>query len=393
MRRVSRFTSAPESGQASGSWLLGVLGAAQALLVATAVTGFVQGQPLLAALVLVGALTSGYVTWRLSRRWFRPLSRVTAFAERLADGDLTGSLDDLNPGDVAGLAQAVAASADRTLGVVQVMIDSGASLDSAAQLLAEASGSMESSFAETSGQASAASASAEQVSHNVTMVSTASSELTSSVTEVARSTHEAAAVADEAVATAEHTSEVMTRLGESSAEIGNVVKLITSIAAQTNLLALNATIEAARAGEAGRGFAVVAGEVKELAQETSRATDDISERIQAIQNDTQGAVEAIGRIREVIERIAGYQTTIAGAVEEQSSTAAEMSRSLDEAATGSAHIAGNVGNLAGSAQTALDQLARANGAAGELVKVAQDLRAVVRPFTCGPCAAEPERVG
>ncbi|HET8614867.1 MAG TPA: methyl-accepting chemotaxis protein [Actinomycetales bacterium] len=382
MRRVSRLQSCPDSGQANGAVLFGSLVATQVLLVATAVIGFVQGQTLLAVLTLVGALSSGYVSWRLWTRWLRPIAEVTSFAAQVADGDLTRSLRDVHAGDLTQLAKAVEAAADRMRGVVQVMMDSGTSLDSAAQLLAEASGSMESSFAETSGQASAASASAEQVSHNVTMVSTASAELTSSVTEVSRSTHEAAAVADEAVATAEHTSEVMTRLGESSAEIGNVVKLITSIAAQTNLLALNATIEAARAGEAGRGFAVVAGEVKELAQETSRATDDISERIQAIQSDTQGAVEAIGRIREVIERIAGYQTTIAGAVEEQSSTAAEMSRSLDEAATGSAHIAGNVGGLATSAETALSQLSRTKGAASELVKVAQDLREVVRPFTC-----------
>jgi methyl-accepting chemotaxis protein len=385
MRRLTSITAAPEAGQASGSSLLGILVTTQVLLAATAAIGFVRGEPLLGALVLVAVLTSAYVTWRLASRWFRPLAEVTAFASQVADGDLTGSLDEVHAGDLAALAKAVDAAAARTRGVVQVMVDSGASLDSAAQLLAEASGSMEASFSETSGQAAAASASADQVSHNVTMVSTASAELTSSVTEVSRSTHEAAAVADEAVATAEHTSEVMTRLGESSAEIGNVVKLITSIAAQTNLLALNATIEAARAGEAGRGFAVVAGEVKELAQETSRATDDISERIQAIQSDTQGAVEAIGRIREVIERIAGYQTTIAGAVEEQSSTAAEMSRSLDEAATGSAHIAGNVGGLASSAETALSQLGRTKGAASELVKVAQDLREVVRPFTfAGP---------
>jgi methyl-accepting chemotaxis protein len=383
MRRL-QTTSASDAGQAHAraSVLLGALVATQALLAVAAVMGFVQGRPLLAAFDLAAAVTSGYVVYRLATRWFRPLGHVTALALQVAEGDLTGSLEGVPAGDLGALARAVEAAAARTRSVVQVLIDSGSSLDSAAQLLEEASGSMESSFAQTSGQASAASASAEQVSHNVTMVSTASAELTSSVTEVARSTHEAAAVADEAVATAERTSEVMTRLGESSAEIGNVVKLITSIAAQTNLLALNATIEAARAGEAGRGFAVVAGEVKELAQETSRATDDISERIQAIQSDTQGAVEAIGRIREVIERIAGYQTTIAGAVEEQSSTAAEMSRSLDEAAAGSAHIAGNVGGLASSAETALAQLTRTRSAAGELVKVAQDLREIARPFTC-----------
>src|SRR5690606_26053119 len=123
-------------------------------------------------------------------------------------------------------------------------------------------------------------------------------------------------------------------LSESSAQIGEVIDVITSIAAQTNLLALNATLEAARAGEAGKGFAVVANEVKELAKQTSLATDEIGTRIAAIQRDSSGAVEAIGRIQEVIARVADLQTTIASAVEEQTATTNEISRSVTDAARG-----------------------------------------------------------
>ncbi len=147
------------------------------------------------------------------------------------------------------------------------------------------------------------------------------------------------------------TNATVSSLGESSAEIGNVVKVITSIAEQTNLLALNATIEAARAGEAGKGFAVVANEVKELAQETARATEDIARRVEAIQSDTTGAVDAINRISAIIERINDFQTTISSAVEEQTATTAEMSRNVTEASTGAVQIAKNI---AGVAQAARD---------------------------------------
>ncbi|WP_308442113.1 methyl-accepting chemotaxis protein, partial [Planosporangium flavigriseum] len=141
-----------------------------------------------------------------------------------------------------------------------------------------------------------------------------------------------------AVSGAETATATVGRLGESSVEIGNVVKMITSIAEQTNLLALNATIEAARAGEAGKGFAVVATEVKDLAQETAKATEDISRRVQSIQTDSTAAVEAIAHIAEVIGQINSFQETIASAVEEQSATTSEMSRNVAEAATGATEI-------------------------------------------------------
>jgi methyl-accepting chemotaxis protein len=159
-----------------------------------------------------------------------------------------------------------------------------------------------------------------------------------------------------------------------------VVKAITSIAEQTNLLALNATIEAARAGEAGKGFAVVANEVKELAQETARATEDIARRVEAIQGDTAGATAAISEITAVIARINDYQTTIASAVEEQGATTAEMNRSVTDVATGSSAIAGNIAGVAEAAATTTEGVSQTQQAALDLARMSAQLQAVVARF-------------
>ncbi|MBE9941128.1 methyl-accepting chemotaxis protein, partial [Cellulosimicrobium cellulans] len=162
---------------------------------------------------------------------------------------------------------------------------------------------------------------------------------------------------------------------------GDVIKVITSIAEQTNLLALNATIEAARAGEAGKGFAVVASEVKELAQETAKATEDIARRVEAIQGDTVGAVEAIGEIADIIGRINDYQLTIASAVEEQTATTNEMSRGVQEAATGSSEIAGNITGIAAGASSTAQAVEQMNGSIAELARMAAELRGRASRFT------------
>jgi len=243
--------------------------------------------------------------------------------------------------------------------------------------LAAVSAQVSAASEETAAQANVVAAAGEQVSHNVQTVATAVEEMSASVREIASSSADASKVAADAVRTAESTNGKVVALGESSAQIGKVIEVITSIAEQTNLLALNATIEAARAGEAGKGFAVVANEVKELAKETAKATEEIGSRIAAIQTDTGEAVEAIGQISEVIARIADMQNTIASAVEEQTATTNEISRNVNEAARGSSEIAENIVSVAQAAGETSQGAARTQQAAGRLREIAGSLQGVV----------------
>jgi methyl-accepting chemotaxis protein len=201
------------------------------------------------------------------------------------------------------------------------------------------------------------------------------------IREIAHNAGEAAQVAAEAVSVASETTGVVARLGASSEKINEVVNTITAIAAQTNLLALNATIEAARAGEAGKGFAVVASEVKDLAQETAKATEDISQRVVAIQADTANAVTAIGEIATIIGRISDFQNLIAAAVEEQTATTGEMTRSVGEAADGSLEIAGSITAVAEAAASTTGSVTDARQAADSLARMSGELQALVARFT------------
>ena len=261
--------------------------------------------------------------------------------------------------------------------VLNQVTESSTALASSSEEMTAISQQMASNSEETSVQANTVSAAAEQVSKNVQTVATAVEEMGASIKEIAKNASESAKVANSAVETARNTNATISSLGQSSAEIGQVIKVITSIAQQTNLLALNATIEAARAGEAGKGFAVVANEVKELAKETAKATEDIGRKIEAIQNNTKGAVDAIGQITEVINKINDISNTIASAVEEQTATANEMSHSVSEAAKGSSEIAQNITSVAQAAQNTTAGAVDSQKAAEELSKMATTLQKLV----------------
>jgi methyl-accepting chemotaxis protein len=252
------------------------------------------------------------------------------------------------------------------------------SLAGASEELTATSQQMSANAEETSAQANVVSANSEQVNRNLQTVATGSEEMSASIKEIAKNAHESAKVAIGAVRVAEDTNQIVTKLGDSSTEIGQVIKVITSIAQQTNLLALNATIEAARAGEAGKGFAVVANEVKELAKQTAKATEDISRKIEAIQGDTKNAVGAIGQISGVIKQVNDIANTIATAVEEQNATTNEMARNVGEAAKGSGEITKNISGVADAAKSTTQGANDSLKAAQALTKMAADLRTLVQ---------------
>ena len=250
-------------------------------------------------------------------------------------------------------------------------------LSSSAEELTALSQQLAGNAEETATQANVVSAASEEVSKNVNVVAASSEEMQASIREISKNANEAARVAKNAVGVAEVTNQTIAKLGESSAEIGKVIKVITSIAQQTNLLALNATIEAARAGEAGKGFAVVANEVKELAKQTAKATEDIGQKIEAIQRDTKGAVQAIAEISTVINQINDVSNSIASAVEEQTVTTNEIGRNVGEAAKGIGDIARNISGVANAARETTQAATDTQKAAGALSELAAQLQGLV----------------
>jgi methyl-accepting chemotaxis protein len=295
-------------------------------------------------------------------------------------GDLTQEITVSGADAIGQLGEGLSKFFGDLRGSISSIADNAQSLGSSSEELTAVSQQMSANAEETSTQSGVVSAAAEQVSKNVQTVATSAEEMSASIKEISKNAAEAARVANGAVHVAEATNATITKLGESSQEIGNVIKLITSIAQQTNLLALNATIEAARAGEAGKGFAVVANEVKELAKETTKATEDISQKIAAIQGDTAGAVSAIKQISAVIAQINDISNTIASAVEEQTATTNEMGRNIAEAAKGSTEIAQNITGVSTAAQSTSSGATQTQSASGELSKMAGELQQLVSHF-------------
>ncbi|WP_311498051.1 methyl-accepting chemotaxis protein [uncultured Mobiluncus sp.] len=328
------------------------------------------------ALVIVAVIIMG----KVRRAVTHSVESVETVVKGLAQGDLTRRAVINSNDELADMSRAVNLSNSALQEAFGSAARTSEAVRSESETVADLTTQTAQAAADSAAQADAVAGAAEQVSINVQTVAAGAEEMGSAIREISSNANEAARVAQEATEAAAATTETVEKLGKSSKEIDDVIHTITAIAEQTNLLALNATIEAARAGEAGKGFAVVAGEVKDLAAETAKATDDITGRIAKIQDDTDSAVTAIRRISEIISQINDFQTTIAAAVEEQTATTNEMARSVTEAASGSSTIATNIGQFAGAASQAVEPLNSLAATASDLQSKAADLRAELGKF-------------
>ncbi|AEV85837.1 Methyl-accepting chemotaxis protein mcpA [Actinoplanes sp. SE50] len=327
-------------------------------------------------------LAAGAVAWAIGTGLARPIHRLRDRLVEIAagDSDLTQRVDQDRRDEIGELGAAFNRFTAKIADVVRRIGEKAEGVSAAADALTGVSERMRGTADDSAGRAAQVSDTADQVSGNIQTIAAGSEEMNAAIREISASTMEAAQVSLRAAEAAQASTASVTKLGESSTEIGQVVRLITAIAEQTNLLALNATIEAARAGETGKGFAVVAGEVKQLAQDTGRATGDITSRVETIQSDALAAADAIREIAEVVDRIHELQSTIASAVEQQTATTHEMTRNVAEAAGGSAAIAGTIGAVADAVHETNVGSQATGRAAQELAELAGELRSLVGQF-------------
>lgn len=324
---------------------------------------------------LILLVVLGYMGYQRLR-----LLRIQRAIEDMARGQLSRRIAVRGVGGVAQLGASLNRFLARIDSSMQSIGHHAVAVGRAAATLKDVSENMGQSADDTSGQASTVSSASSEVSENIQAVAASAEEMDVGMREIAQSASEAARVAIEAVRVAEATNDTVSRLGKSSAEIGNVIKVISSITEQTNLLALNAAIEAARAGDAGKGFAVVATEVKELAFETARAAEEVSGKVTAIQESSTGAVAAIQEICTIIQKISDIQGAIASSVEEQTSASKEIGRSVTQAAAGGAEITRHITGVAEKAASTMQRATELRRYADEMGSMAALIEDLLEPF-------------
>jgi methyl-accepting chemotaxis protein len=360
------------------------------------------------ALLAVALVVAGFVVvaWRITG----PISTLTQAMKRLAHGELNLEVPGTNRSDEIGqMAGAVQVFKDNMIHASELEVEAGANkakaeaerkrqmnemadqfersvggvvrtVSAAATELQAAAQALSSSSSQTTHQSTVVAAASEQAAANVRTVAAAAEELSGSVREISRQVSESATIARKAVTEAEQTNAQVSGLSAGAEKIGAIVDLINGIASQTNLLALNATIEAARTGEAGRGFAVVASEVKALAEQTSKATAEITAHIGGVQAATDQAAGAILGIGRTIDDINHIASTIAAAVEEQGAATDEIARNVDQAARGTTEVTRNITSVNNAAESAAASANRVLSSASELASQSDKLRAEMDRF-------------
>jgi methyl-accepting chemotaxis protein len=329
----------------------------------------------------LGILVACVIAYVVSKRISVSLGSLLDRARAISAGDLTGN--ELTSGaddEIGDLMAAMNEMQTRLREMIVAMAQMSGHVANSSEDLRGVSDHMSTNAEETASQSRLVSVSGEEVSRNLQAAAAATEQMSASIKEISKNTTEAAIVSKSAVTTAQTTNASVLKLAKSSAEIGNVIKVITTIAHQTNLLALNATIEASRAGDAGKGFAVVANEVKELAKQTAIATEEISRKIEAIQGETKTTTQSIAQITGIITQINNISNTIAGAIEDQTTTTNEMVRNVNHAATGSSQIVDNMKAVANAAKSTTQGAEETNEAAQKLSKMAMELRRLVSQF-------------